>query len=154
MKDYIRKCVEKKVADKIDAAEKAKKDRIDKDAKALKAVKDYAASLIPEASKKVAAFAKKQGLVWFDHTPAWHGINEDVNVAFSVNVDASDFEETNTSDYNTTAARKMRVELEEEPKRIRKAVNDAVNAIVFSLELGKVKKAELEELIASTEVEL
>lgn len=154
MKDYIRKCVEKKVADKLDEAEKARKAQAEKDSEALKAVKEYAESLIPEASKKVVAFAKKQGLTWFDHVPSWHGINENDNVAFSVNVDDSDFKETNTSGYNTSAAGMQRKELAEEPVRIKKAVNMAVNAIVFSLEIGKARKAELEEIIASTEVEL
>ena len=154
MKDYIRKCVEKKVADKLAVAEKAKKDQAEKDEKAIEAVKDYAESLVPDAMKKVVAFAKKQGLTWFEHTPSWHGINKNVNVAFSVSVDDYDFEETNPHECNTFAARETRKKLEKEPERIRKAVNDAVNAIVFSLELGKVKKAELEELIASTEVEL
>lgn len=152
MKDYLRKCVEKKVADKLAAAVRAKGDQAEKDSKAIKAVKDYAESLIPDAMKKVVAFAKKQGLTWLEHVPTWNG--DTVNVAFSVDVDAYDFEETNTHDSNTSAARNMRDELDKEPERIRKAVNDAVNAIVFSLELGKVKKAELEELIASTEVEL
>lgn len=154
MKDYIRKCVEKKVADKLAAAVKAKNDQAEKDEKAIEAVKDYAKSLIPDAMKKVAAFAKKQGLTWLEHVPTWHGVSENVNVAFSANVDAYDFEETHPHDCNKAATRKMREELEKEPERIRKAVNDAVNAIVFSLELGKVKKAELEELIASTEVKV
>lgn len=154
MKDYIHECVEKKVADKLAAAEKAKKDQVDRDNRALKAVEDYAKSLIPEATKKVAAFAKKQGLTWFEHKPAWYGIEKDVNVALSECVDSNDFEETNSFDCNTSAARKVRRELEDEPRRIRTAVDKATNAIVFSLELGKVRKAELEELIASTEVEL
>ena len=67
---------------------------------------------------------------------------------------SGDFEELNPYDHNTSAARKARKELEEEPKRIRAAVGKAVNAIVFSLELGMVRKAELEELIKSTEVKL
>lgn len=155
MKDYIRDCVKKKVADKLAAAEKAKKDQAEKDEKALEAIKDYAKSLIPDAMKKVVAFAKKQGLTWSYHRPSWFGgANEALNVAFSVNVDAYDFEETNPQDSNKSGARKMRRELKEEPERIKKAVDKATNAIVFSLELGKVKKAELEELIASTEVEL
>lgn len=154
MKDYIRKCVEKKVEDRVAAAEKAKKDQADKYSKAFKAVEDYAQSLIPDMTKKVAAFAKKQGLTWFDHTPSWRGINENVNVAFSVSLDSYDFCESNPHDSNTSAERKAHKEIEEEPGRIRKAINEATNAIVFSLELGKVKKAELEELIASTEVEL
>lgn len=154
MKNYIRECVEKKVADEIAAAEKAKKDRNEKDEKALEAVKNYAESLIPEATKKVAAFAKKHGLTWFDHTPGWTGFDKEDNLAFNVNVGCSDFEETCTYSCNKSAARKMRKEIEEEPERIRTAVDKAVNAIVFSLEIGKAKKAELEELIASTEVEL
>ena len=154
MKDYIHECVEKKVADRLAAAEKAKKDQDTKDSLALKAVEDYAKSLIPEATKKVVAFAKKQGLTWFEHKPSWRGIEENVNVALSECVSSDDFEETTSYDCNTSAARKMRKELEDEPKRIRKAVDKATNAIVFSLELGKVRKAELEELIASTEVEL
>lgn len=154
MKDYIHECVEKKVADRLAAAEKAKKDQVDRDNRALKAVEDYAKSLIPEATKKVAAFAKKQGLTWFEHKPAWYGVEKDVNVALSECVDYNDFEETNSYDCNTSAARKVRKELDEELKRIRTAVDKATNAIVFSLEFGKVRKAELEELIASTEVEL
>lgn len=154
MKDFIHECVEKKVADKLAAAEKAEKDQAEKDAKALEAVKDYAKSLIPEATKKVAAFAKKQGLTWLERRFEWNGPSKDANNAFSEFVDSNDFEETNTYNSNTAAARMMRKELEEAPKRIRTAVDKTVNAIVFSLELGKVKKAELEELIASTEVEL
>lgn len=154
MKDYIRKCVEKKVADKIAAAKKAKKDLAEKDSKAIGAVIDYAESLVPDMTKKVVAFAKKQGLTWFDHKPTWSGFESDVNVAFSVRVDSNDFEEFNSYDGNKSDARKMRKEVEDGPKRIEKAVDEATNAIVFSLELGKVKKAELEELIASTEVEL
>jgi len=154
MKTYIHDCVEKKVADKLAAAEKARKDQDERDSKALKAVEDYAKSLIPEATRKVIAFAKKQGLTWFEHKPQWHGVDKDVNIALSECVDSNDFEELNTYDCNKSAARKMRKELEEEPGRIGKAVDKATNAIVFSLELGKVGKAELEELIASTEVEL
>lgn len=154
MKDYIRKCVEKKVADELTAAEKAKKDLVEKDSKALAAVKAYAETLIPEATKKVVAFAKKRGLTWCDHVPTWYGIDENVNVALSVSIGSSDFEETNPHEHNTSAAKKMRDEINKKPERIKKAVEDAVNTIVFSLELGKAKKAELEELIASTEVEL
>ena len=154
MKDYIHECVEKKVADKLAAAEKAKKDQDTKDSLALKAVEDYAKSLIPEATKKVVAFAKKRGLTWLEHRIAWNGPAKDVNVAFSACVDSDDFEETNEHEANASAAGRMCKELGEEPKRIKAAVVRAVNAIVFSLELGKVKKAELEELIASTEVEL
>jgi hypothetical protein len=154
MKNYIRKCVEKKVADKLAAAEKAKEDQAEKDSKAIKAVEDYAKSLIPDATKKVVAFAKKQGLTWLERKPSRYDFHRDANIVFSVNVDSYDFEETNPHECNTSAARNPRREIAAAPGRINKAVNEAVDAIVFSLELGKVKKAELEELIASTEVEL
>lgn len=155
MKDYIRDCVKKKVADKLVEAKKAWKDQNEKDSKALKAIEDYAKSLIPEATKKVAAFAKKQGLTWIsENVPSYRGIIENVNIAFSPAVSAYNFKETNSYDCNEYAERKMRKELMEEPRRIENAVDRAVNSIVFSLELGKVKKAELEELIASTEVEV
>lgn len=155
MKEYIHKCMMKKVADKLAAAEKAKKAQAEKDDKALKAIEDYAKSLIPEATKKVIAFAKKQGLTWFEHRPLWNGrVETPVNTAFLVSVVSNDFEETNKNDVNESALRKTRKDIENEPERIKKAVGDAVNAVVFSLELGKVKKAELEELIASAEVEL
>lgn len=157
MKEYIHECVEKKVADKLAAAEKAKNDQAEKDSKALKAVADYAGSLIPAMTEKVAAFAKKQGLTWVPHPfSRWDGSLDESksNQAFNECTDSDDFEETCRYYANKAAARKMREKLDEEPKRIKKAVNKAVNAIVFSLELGKVKKAELEELIASTEVEI
>lgn len=154
MRDHIRDLVMKKVQDKLAKAEKAHDDQATKDKQALDAVREYTASLIPAMTEKVVAFAKKQGLTMFKHP--WNRFDEkdeDPNYAFSVAVD-DDFEETNTYSINKSPKRKMRQELKEEPKRIRQAVEKAANAIVFSLELGKVKKAELEELIESTEVEL
>lgn len=157
MRDHIRDLVMKKVQDRLAKAEKAHDDQETKDKQALDAVREYAASLIPAMTEKVVAFAKKQGLTMFKHP--WNRLSgekedEDPNYAFLVAVDDDDFEETNTYSTNKSPERKMRQELKEEPKRIRQAVEKAANAIVFSLELGKVKKAELEKLIESTEVEL
>ncbi len=155
MRDHVRDLVMKKVQDRLEKAENAYDDQATKDKQALDAVREYAASLIPAMTEKVAAFAKKQGLTMFKHPWNWSGEkDEDPNYAFSVAVDHDDFEETNTYSNNKSPKRKMRQELEAEPKRIRQAVEKAANSIVFSLELGKVKKAELEELIESTEVEL
>ena len=69
-------------------------------------------------------------------------------------MDSSNFAETNVYDDNTSDARKLRKEISKEPERIKQAVREAVDAIVFSLELGKVKKAELEELIAATDIKV
>lgn len=157
MKNYIHECVANKVADKLTKAVKAKEDQEAKDRKALKAVEDYAKSLIPAMTEKVAAFAKKQGLTWipYQFNSFDYRYNENKpNLAFSECTNSSDFEELCQYHANKSSARKMREELEDEPKRINTAVDKATNAIVFSLELGKVRKAELEELIASTEVEV
>lgn len=157
MKNYIHECVANKVADKLAKAVKAKEDQEAKDRKALKAVEDYAKSLIPAMTEKVAAFAKKQGLTWipYQFNSFDYRYNENKpNQAFSECTDSSDFEELCRYHANKSSARKIRDELEDEPTRINTAVDKATNAIVFSLELGKVKKAELEELIASTEVEV
>ena len=154
MKGYIHDCVEKKVADRLAAAKKAHEEQVRRDDKAVEAVAAYAKSLVPGMTEKVVAFAKKQGLTWLEHPITWGGVEESVNQAFSAIVSSNDFGETNSYDANESPERKMRRKLEKEPGRINKAVEKATNAIVFSLELGKVKKAELEELIASTEVEL
>lgn len=155
MKGYIHDCVEKKVADRLAAAKKAHEEQARRDDKAVEAVAAYAKSLVPGMTEKVVAFAKKQGLTWLEHPINWSGVETaSVNRAFSATVSSNDFGETNSFDANESPERKMRRKLEKEPGRIGKAVDKATNAIVFSLELGRVKKAELEELIASTEVEL
>ena len=154
MKDYIHDCMEKKVADRLDAAKKAAKEQAERDDKAVADVQKYAESLLPAMTEKVVKFAEKRGLTWLTHPIIWSGVSDDDNHAFSVGVSSNDFVETNDREANNSPQRKMRKELEDEPGRIRKALDKAVNAVVFSLELGKVKKAELEELIASTEVEL
>lgn len=155
MKTYIHDCVEKKVADKLAAAKKARGEQVRRDDEAVEAVAAYAKSLVPAMTEKVVAFAKKRGLTWLEHPINWGGVDmASVNQAFSAVVSSNDFGETNSYDDNKSPERRMRKELEEEPGRIGKAVDKATNAIVFSLELGKVRKAELEELIASTEVEL
>lgn len=155
MKGYIHDCVEKKVADRIAAAKMAREERARRDDEAVEAVAAYAKSLVPDLTKKIVAFAKKQGLTWLEHPINWSGVDTaSVNQAFSATVSSNDFVETNCYDANESPERKMRRKLEKEPDRISKAVDKATNAIVFALELGKVRKAELEELIASTEVEL
>ena len=75
-------------------------------------------------------------------------------MAFNVAFGEADFEETCDNDANKAPGRLKRAEIEDEPARIRQAVEKATNSVVFSLELGKVKKAELEELLADVKVEL
>ena len=155
MRNYIKDTVAKKVAGRLEKAEAARREQREGDRETIKAVREYAESLVPEMTKKVAAFAKKRGLTWLDHPWGWGRIRQDEdNVAFSAAVGENDFEETCDNDANKAPGRLKRVEVENEPTMIRGAIEKATNSVVFSLELGKVKKAELEELLASTEVEL
>lgn len=155
MRNYIKDTVAKKVAGRLEKAEAARREQKERDRETFKAVREYAESLVSEMTKKVAAFAKKRGLTWLEHPWGWSGIREDEdNVAFKVVVGESDFEETCDNDGNKAPGRLKREEIEDEPARIRGAVERAANSVVFSLELGKVRKAELEELLASVEVEL
>ena len=155
MRNCIRDKVAKKVAGRLEKAEAARREQKERDRETIKAVKEYAESLVPEMTRKVAAFAKKRGLTWLDHTWGWSGVRKDEdNVAFDVLVGEHDFEETCDVDGNKAPGRLKRKEIEDEPVRIMNAVSRATNSIIFSLELGKVKKAELEELLAAVEVEL
>jgi DNA-binding MarR family transcriptional regulator len=155
MRSYIKDTVAKKVADRLEKAEAADREQKERDREAIKSVTEYAESMIPEMTKKVAAFAKKQGLTWFEHRWGFCGPRtNEVNNAFSIDIRSVDFAETCDYDDNKSPGRLKRNKIEEEPERIRKAINHATNSVVFSLELGKVKKAELEELLASIEVEL
>lgn len=155
MRSYIKDTVAKKVADRLEKAEAARREQKERDVETVEAVRKYVESLVPEMTKKVAAFAKKRGLTWLEHPFGWSGIREDEdNVAFNAVVGENDFEETCDIDVNKAPGHLKRKEIADEPARIRRAIEKATNSVVFSLELGKVKKAELEELLASTEVEL
>jgi len=142
MKNYIRDLVAKKVEGKLAAAVEAKRKCDDALLKAKKDVLEYARSLIPAMTEKVAKFAKGRGLTFREA--------ENGNFAFATAIVDCDFAELTSDDAALPEIKKIR----DEPDRINSAIDKTVNGIVFSLELGKVKKAELEELIASTEVEL
>lgn len=123
----------------------------------MQAVEDYAKSLLPGLTKKVAAFAAKQGLTWLDHEYAYDGTQlKSLNYAFNINVGDLDnyAETTGRGKPAKSAKRRADDEICNEPARIKAAVEKTVDAICFDLELGKVKRAELEELIKDCKVEL
>lgn len=151
MRNYIRDLVAKKVEAKLAAAVEAKRRCDEGLQKAKKDVREYAESLIPAMTEKVARFAKGRGLTFLDHQYTYNGqVCEDKNYAFCVALGDHDYAELTPNGTTLPEIQKVR----DEPGRIDRAIDKAINAIVFALELGKVKKAELEELIASTEVEL
>lgn len=151
MKSYIRDLVAKKVEKQLAAAVEAKRKCDDALVKAKKDVREYAESLIPAMTEKVAKFAKGRGLTFLDHPYTYGGSrDENANYAFTVALGDHDYAELTPNGTTLPEIQKVR----DEPGRIGRAIDKAINGIVFSLELGKVRKAELEELIASTEVEL
>ena len=151
MKEYIRSLVAKKVEAKLAAAVEAKRKYDESLVRAKKEVREYAESLIPAMTEKVAKFAKGRGLTFLDHQYSYNGqVCDDKNYAFCVALGDHDYAELTPNGAMLPEIEKVR----NEPGRINAAVALSTDGIVFSLELGKVRKAELEELIASTEVEL
>lgn len=157
MKNHITTMVTAKVQDKLNSA-KAAADKLRKERDAaMQAVEDYAESLLPEMTKKVVEFAAKQGLTWLDHQYNYDGRrSRSPNYAFRAAVDDNDnYAETASRGKPANSAQRRRdAEIRDEPSRIKAAIEKTVDAICFDLELGKVKKAELEELIKNCRVKL
>lgn len=163
VRGYVRKVVLAKVADRLEAAEKAKdaaiKERDDKEA----AAKALAEKMIQRFQKEYAAEAAKLGLTWIPDTYGYQGtmIGKNDNTAFSVNVCCNDFEETISSGANAYAyvcakskARKRLADVLNGPERIRNAADDAADKLLFELELGKVGKKELDDALKGLEVKV
>ena len=157
MRNYIHSLVMAKVQGKFDAAEAAAMKLDAKNRAAMQEVTAYANSLLPELTKKVAAFAAKKGLTWLDHRYAYDGTPyQHTNYAFAECVsDCGNYVETSVNCKQDKFAKcRAEDEIRNEPQRIKDAVDRAVASICFDLELGKTKKAELEELIKGYEVKL
>lgn len=161
VREYVRKVVLAKVADRLEAAEKAKdavlKERDDK----VAAAKALAEKMLQRLQKEYVAEAAKLGLTWIPDTYSYQGnmTGKNENVAFSVSVCGDDFEETISSNANAYASvkfkeRKRLAGVLNGPDRIRNAADDAADKLLFELELGKVGKKELDEALKGLEVKL
>lgn len=161
VREYVRKVVLAKVADRLEAAEKAKdaalKARDDK----IAAAKALAEKMLPRFQKEYEAEAAKLGLTWVPDTYDYTGkmITKNGNTAFSVSVGGDDFEETISSGANAYASvkskeRKRLAGVLNGPERIRRAADDAADKLLFELELGKVGKKELDEALKGLEVKV
>ena len=152
MRAYIRDLVAEKVEKRLAAAVKAKAEYDNALDEAGKAVRDYAESLVPAMTEKVAKYAKARGLTYLDHEYDYAGRKRaEANAAFKVILDSDDYMETASGPVDVPPEV---AKLRSEPGRINRAVDRAADAIVFALEVGKARKADLEELIAGTEVKL
>lgn len=161
VREYVRKVVLSKVADRLETAEKIKdaalKDRDDK----VAAAKALAERMLTRFQKEYAAEAAKLGLTWIPDTYDYQGkvITRNGNTAFSVSVGCDDFEETISSRANAYASVKSKVrrslaDILNGPERIRDAAENAADKLLFELELGKVGKKELDEALKGLEVKL
>lgn len=161
VREYVRKAVLAKVADKVEAAEKAREaaeaDRRVKVAKATALCEKVCAEAQAKFVKEVK---KKLGLTFVADTYDWRGDAEkDKNYAVRPTVDSDDFVETmsrncNAAGHNPCAERERYYKLLDEPGRIRDAAGHVADKLLFELELGKVAKKELDETLTNLEVKI
>jgi len=161
VRDYVKKMILSKVADRLkaaeDAAEAAKAARSAKVDKA----KALCEKLRAEAQEKFVKEAKKLGLTFISDSYNYYGdVNEkNGNRALEIRVGSDDFAETVSQDCaaaknNPNVDREMFFKLINEPQRIRDAANAAADKLLFELELGKIAKKELDELLKEIEVKI
>lgn len=161
VREYVKKAVLAKVRDRIQKAEDAKEKALaERDAKVAEA-REIAKEIAAKAQDAFAKRCAKLGLTW---VPDYYDYNHKLverggNYAFATCVERDDFAETMSS--NCYAYRAVKSDARDavekvckEPSRIREAVNDAAEKLLFELELGKVAKKELDEALKSLEVEL
>jgi two-component system nitrate/nitrite sensor histidine kinase NarX len=137
MRNHIATVVTDKVRGKLDAAKAAAEALTKGRSAAMQAVEDYAESLLPEMTKKVAEFAAKQGLTWLDHQYNYDGKrSRSLNHAFRTAVSDTDnyAETTNHGKPVNSAKRRRDAEICDEPSRIKAAI-EAITAGVFSKRL-------------------
>lgn len=132
------------------AAEKAR------DAKVEKA-KELAAEIAKKANAEFAKKAAKLGLTFLAETADWRGPVP--NKVIDANVGHGDFEETldpGSADarLHPNGERAAFAQLKERPGKIRAAATLAADRLLFELELGKVAKKELDDLLKAATVEI
>ena len=161
VREYVRKAVLAKVADRLEAAEKAKDEAMKECDDKVAAAKALAEKMAERFSREYAAEAAKLGLTWIPDSYDWYGkvSEKNGNKAFLVLVCSDDFAETVSSNNNAfkgvkSKERTQRMGVIDGPKRIREAANDAADKLLFDLELGKVAKQELDEMLKELEVKL
>lgn len=160
VREYVRKAVLAKVADKLKAAEEAAKVAKDNRDYKVEKAKELCKRLCAEAQAKFVKEVKKLGLTFIADAYRSDGsVDRNVNTAVTADVGHDSFVETLASrglkaKCNPSAARDEFDRVVGEPERIRSAANAAADRLLFELELGKVAKGELDGLLKELEVEL
>lgn len=161
VREYVRKVVLAKVADRLKEAEDAKaKAEAERDAKVAKAV-EIAKAVAANAQEAFVRRCAKLGLTWVPDTYNYHHKLDEKggNRAFDVQAGQDDFAETLSAncyahDAVKSAERDAFEKVCDEPRRIREVAGQAADKLLFELELGKVAKKELDEALKDLEVKL
>lgn len=159
VREYVKKTVLAKVRDRLQRAELARDEALAaRDAKVAKA-REIAKEIAAKAQDAFVKRCAKLGLTWVPDTYNYnHKLDEKCgNCAFGIRVGQDDFAETlSPGCYAYEAVKSAEREALEkvcgEPRRIRAAVDDAADKLLFELELGKVARKELDEALKGLEV--
>lgn len=160
VREYVRKAVLAKVADKLKAAVDAKEAAKAARAAKVEKAKKLCEKLCAEAEAKFVKEAKKLGLTFIPDLYGWSEVKKGANHAVTAHVECDDFVETIASrdsleaSLNPCKARDEFDKVVDEPERIRDAANTAADKLLFELELGKVAKGELDGMLEKLEVEI
>ena len=161
VKEYVKKAVLDKVADKIAEAEKAAEAvKLERREKVRKA-KEIGERICEEAQEKFAKEVKsKVGLTLIRDMVNWQGVKEpNANRVIKIECDRNDFQETVDCDIVLAQAypnkeRDASNKVIYAPNKIREAAEHAANKILFELEVGKLAKKELDNILDNLEVQI
>lgn len=162
VREYVRKVVLGKVQARYDAAKKAAEEASAASEAKVEQAKEIAKKIADRAQAEFVKECKRRlGLTWVPDTYNHYGeLNEkNGNYAFGVSVGEDDFRETMSDDKTAAKANPSRerdriARIRELPGKIREAANAAADKLLFDLELGKVAKKELDEMLRGLEVEI
>lgn len=161
VREYVHQAILAKVADRIKLAEDAsaavEAARNDKIEKAKKLCEKMCAETQARFAKEVK---KTLGLTLIPEIYGYSGSIIGANLVVRADVNRDDFVETLTTrnsieaKNHPCAARDEYDKIVSGPYRIRSAAAAAADKLLFELELGKVAKGELDELLQSLEVKV
>lgn len=161
VKEYVKKAVLDKVADKIAAAEKASEAAKLELSEKIRKAKEIGERICEEAQAKFAKEIKsKVGLTLINDMVKWNGeIEPKANHVIMLKCDRNDYQETVSCDLVLAKAypnkeRDASDKVIHAPNKIREAAEHAANKILFELEVGKLAKKELDNIIENLEIQI
>ena len=161
VKEYVKKAVLDKVADQIAKAEKASEAAKLERREKIRKAKEIGERICEEAQEKFAKEVKsKVGLTLISDMVKWNGeIEPKANRVITLKCDRNDYQETVDCDMILAKAypnkeRDASDKVIYAPGKIREAAENAANKILFELEVGKLAKKELDNILDNLEVQI